>query len=115
MSDVIARAIAAAIALGRKEARPEHAAAVRAKAAVNLLKPVLYRFSVTHPTEVGRRRTGITLTRYGKDGSMRSAIRGKEAEEPTWQTRDQPERRLFRHTSWPGASGMSCQNGSSLS
>ena len=39
MSDVIARAVAAVIALGRKEARPEHAAAVRAKAAVNLLNP----------------------------------------------------------------------------
>ena len=41
MSDVIARAIAAGIALGRKRRRwPGSAAAVRTKAAVNLLKPV---------------------------------------------------------------------------
>ena len=51
-----------------KGSASRHAAAMRAKAAVNLLKPVSYRFSVTHPTEVERRRTEITLTRYGKDG-----------------------------------------------
>ena len=46
---------------------------------------------------------------------MRSAICGKEAEEPTLQTRHQPEKYLFRYASWSGASGTLCQNGSSLS
>ena len=46
---------------------------------------------------------------------MRSAICGKEAEEPTLQTRHQPEKYLFRYRSWSGASGTLCQNGSNLS
>jgi hypothetical protein len=97
LSDLIARAIAAGIALGRKEALAGCAAAVRAKAAVNLLKPVSNRFSA--PTLPGLHAEGRELHLRSTAKIVQCArLFVAKAEEPTWQTRHQPEKYLFQYT-----------------